>query len=478
MLGASFDDGRFSLVCLRAGWGRPEVVGALRTGLPANAEEEPAFLSEVAAFTLSNRIPSGARVVLGVPRGGFFLRRFEIPPVKPRELPELVAFEIARHLPGKREEFLGGWTLAGRTPGGGHEVILGAARRAPVERVGSLLGRAGLAPWSIQPEPSALAGVLARQEPALREVLLVRLGPSDVGVDLVRAGRLELTRLFVVDEPAWREVAAREEGEDRSEAARKLGEHLARRIREPAFLDALPGGTIPEVRVTGTGSNSADLTGRLQGGLGVPVRVFSPWQQVLWSGPPRELGALTVALSHALCAVWGKNAGLELSEERQERLHRAPSRRPTVVLAALAAILLAANVTVSGLQQQRRLDLIEERIRGLKEQTSEVERERQRVEGLRERIAYLRGRIDERPAQAEILKELTMLLPQDTHLAEYSFREGAIEITGLAPAASRLLPLLEQSALFAAVEFSAPIVAQGAGLERFRIRMRYEGAGA
>ena len=65
-------------------------------------------------------------------------------------------------------------------------------------------------------------------------------------------------------------------------------------------------------------------------------------------------------------------------------------------------------------------------------------------------------------------------MPDAAYLTEYAFRERTIEITGLAPSASQLLPVLEASPLFSGVEFSAPIVAQGAGLERFRIRLRLE----
>jgi hypothetical protein len=46
-----------------------------------------------------------------------------------------------------------------------------------------------------------------------------------------------------------------------------------------------------------------------------------------------------------------------------------------------------------------------------------------------------------------------------------------VEISGLAPSASRLLPLLEASPLFSGAEFSAAIVSQGKDRERFKIRL-------
>jgi len=101
----------------------------------------------------------------------------------------------------------------------------------------------------------------------------------------------------------------------------------------------------------------------------------------------------------------------------------------------------------------------------------------QRVKDQRVKLDYLRATVRGRARPTEILRELTGLLPDSAYLSELTFRERTVEITGLAPSASQLLPVIEASPLFSGVEFSAPIVAQGAGLERFRIRMRLEAAG-
>ena len=101
-LGAIVVDGHLCLVGLRLGAGRAEVAGVFRAPLPPGIDEEAAFCQEVSAFLIANRIPAGVRLTLGVPRGEFILRRFETPPVKSRNLPALVGFEMDRHLPGRR----------------------------------------------------------------------------------------------------------------------------------------------------------------------------------------------------------------------------------------------------------------------------------------------------------------------------------------------------------------------------------------
>ncbi|HEY5998179.1 MAG TPA: hypothetical protein VI078_02640, partial [bacterium] len=207
-LGVSVADGHLSCLCLRSGLGKAEVAGALRLPLPQGPDAEPAFLQEIASFLIASRVPAGVAVTLGVPRADFIMRRFETPPVKAASLPELVGFEAERHLPGRRDEFLLGWKAGGRAAGEGHAVLLGAAPKAALERVIALLGRANLAPSSIQPEAFAVAAALRSAVPESRRALVVDVGASAIGIDLVDDGRVESSRVIPVDDPAWRESFA------------------------------------------------------------------------------------------------------------------------------------------------------------------------------------------------------------------------------------------------------------------------------
>jgi Tfp pilus assembly protein PilN/Tfp pilus assembly PilM family ATPase len=474
---------------VRFGLGPAEVVAALRIPLPTSADQEPAFLQDLAAFLIANRIPAGVRVTLGVPRGEFIQRRFETPPVKLRSLPELVGFEMDRHLPGRREDFLCGWRVEGRAAGGGHAVRLGAVRKTAVERSIALLRRANLAPASIQPLTYALADLIGRHSREKRDVLLIDLGYDSVGLDFIKNGRPEFSRIVPVDDPQWRDsftvsAASGEAGNEsdsgsmRQAAAQRLGAGLAERLVSPLFLESLPGGALPELRIAGYGANRSHLLEKLQNELRIPVRAFSPWPHVRWGNAPADQTPYTSALALAFIGDRGKGAGLELDPERQEELHRAPSLRLTATLASLIAAVLVTHLGAYGLQQRRQLALFDEEISRLKAKMTEVEAVNRRVQEQRARLAYLTATVRGRARQAEILRELTMLLPDTAYLSELTFRDRTVEITGHAPSASQLLPAIEASPLFSGVEFSAPIVAQGAGLERFRIRMRLEASGA
>jgi Tfp pilus assembly protein PilN/Tfp pilus assembly PilM family ATPase len=481
-LGISVDDGVLHLLGLRSAWGTVEGVGSLRVPLPAVAEAEGPFLQEIAKFLLAHRIPPGVQVVLGAPRGEFLLRRFTIPPVKARLLPALVEFEIERHLPGKREEFLCGWRVEGKVKGGGHAILLGAARREQLSRPLALLRRANVEPRAVLAEPLALSAAFRRHVRETDDALLLDLGLGSCGLDTLRAGRLDASRSISLEGTGWRESfpgAEREEGggasESRQSAALKVAELLAAKIRHPLFLASLPGGKIPEVRLLGYGVNRSVLVEKLQNELRVPVRVFSPWQHVRFATPPADLAAFTAPLLLALHGL-RERAPLRLSDERQEVAHAGAGLGLSIVLGVLLAAILVTSLASFGMRQRRQLALIDGEIRRLKVQMAAVDAVDRRLQEQRTRLQYLRGTIGGRTSQAAILKELTTLILDDSYLSEYTFKGGSVEITGFSPSASKLLPLLEASPLFTGVEFSAPIVAQGGGLERFRIRMKLEKA--
>jgi general secretion pathway protein L len=259
-------------------------------------------------------------------------------------------------------------------------------------------------------------------------------------------------------------------------AAERLGAALAERIRSPLFRESL-GGQPAEIWVTGYGANRASLIEKLRGGVHLPVRFLAPWTLVHWRTPPVDLVPFSNPLALALAGPRGTRDGIELAPERQDTLHRAPSRRPTAVLAGLLALVLAAHLVGYGLRQRRALEQADGEIQALKLKMTAVEAVNRSVQEQRSRLNFLESSISSRARQADVLRELTGLIPDSAYLSEFSYRDRTVEITGLAPSASQLLPVLESSPLFVGVEFSAPIVAQGAGLERFKIRMRLEPAG-
>ena len=137
---------------------------------------------------------------------------------------------------------------------------------------------------------------------------------------------------------------------------------------------------------------------------------------------------------------------------------------------------LAASFGIRALQSRTYLKEIEKEIVSLREHKVEVESLSRQVQERQKRLEFLAGTIGGRVRQADLLKELTVLIPDDTYLSDYNFKKGKIEISGLSPSASRLLSILEASPLFRGARFSSTIVSQGKTHERFKIRLDLEEA--
>jgi len=72
------------------------------------------------------------------------------------------------------------------------------------------------------------------------------------------------------------------------------------------------------------------------------------------------------------------------------------------------------------------------------------------------------------------LKELSILLPNDTWIMDFNYRNDTFEIYGISNSATSLPQLIDNSPVFKGSEFVAPVARDNAGKEVFRIRTRLE----
>lgn len=479
-LGISLEEGSLRLVCLRGSWRGPHLVDRATFAFPPVREDAEGLAQEVQKFLLKNGIRNLDAITFGVPRADLFFRHISTPPVKERDLPDLVEFEYDRHLPGAREEFLVGYRNLGRSEDGGYRLLLCAARRDRLENYLTTLRLADLTPSSLQPIPMALAEAFRQGYPDVPAALLLSVGRESFTADFIEKGRMMLSRPFGLGLMPQQKArtpegrAVEEEGEDFSPAPDRLAEALCGKITHPLFLEALPGGTLPPLWVQGPGDEGGSVAESIERRLAVPVRTFEPFLRISGSSSGKREGGSGASFGLALLGLGRGGDGLELSEERTERLREGPKYRTTAFLAVACLVLLAASFGIRALQSRTYLGEIEKEIVRLREHKVEVESLSRQVAEKQQRLDFLAGTIGGRVRQADLLKELTVLIPDDTYLSDYNFKKGTIEISGLSPSASRLLSILEASPLFKGARFSSTIVSQGKTHERFKIRLSLE----
>lgn len=136
----------------------------------------------------------------------------------------------------------------------------------------------------------------------------------------------------------------------------------------------------------------------------------------------------------------------------------------------IAAGVLFLAIVIPLIYQEIMISIDDSRISGLKDQAREASALRQTVDqanGVLALVAKERARCG---GTLDVLAATTRLVPDDSHLTALSLRSGRLTITGLSPAAARLVDLLAQSAAFREPSFDSPVVQNDeSGLETFTI---------
>lgn len=158
-------------------------------------------------------------------------------------------------------------------------------------------------------------------------------------------------------------------------------------------------------------------------------------------------------------------------EQRARGDLRGRRRRVTVVTVSL---LLVAMAMLLPIWQQRALLL------DTVDQLTRVQRTAQQALTLRDQLdralessRVLAQKKETLPARVDLLRELTMILPDDTWLERLQIRGDTIQLVGQSSKASSLVAIIEASPLFSGVGFLSPVTTDPrTGKERFMLGAR------
>ena len=110
------------------------------------------------------------------------------------------------------------------------------------------------------------------------------------------------------------------------------------------------------------------------------------------------------------------------------------------VLAFIAGLFLHGQI-----QDRQLIRELDQEISSLKPSVAKVQEMRKQTEELEKEINAIEDLIRKKDANLEVLEELTRILPDDTYLRNYVYREGRISIVGLSDSATDLIAILENS---------------------------------
>lgn len=181
------------------------------------------------------------------------------------------------------------------------------------------------------------------------------------------------------------------------------------------------------------------------------------------------------AIGGVIARLWSGARAYNLFSRGKTERKKVPLALTVILLLVLLAMGLSA-LTLPLYMEKQRIAAIEREIAARKESVRKVELLRKEYEDMNEEIRAIAGFKQGRPVAADILRELTTVLPAGVWLTRIRVAEAAIDVEGYATKATDILPRIEASPRFAKVEFASPTIRDTRiNADRFVIRMEIEG---
>jgi len=157
-----------------------------------------------------------------------------------------------------------------------------------------------------------------------------------------------------------------------------------------------------------------------------------------------------------------------------------PRRRNNGLRLSLALLLLVLSLGAAALvtplwQRGQVLDALQAELARTRTAAQEVDKLRTDLDRARQgSVAVLQRKLDQ-PRVIDLLRELTVKLPDGTWIQNLNLDKGEVQLRGESTQATALLALLEKAAGVQGVSFASPVtqVAQ-TGAERFNIAFQYQ----
>jgi len=180
------------------------------------------------------------------------------------------------------------------------------------------------------------------------------------------------------------------------------------------------------------------------------------------------------AAGGALEYLWPKAVRFNLLRKGLREQQKTPMT--LTILLFLLILTFGALYWIAPLELERRKqEVMNAQIQAMKEEVKKVEMLKKDVDILGAEIVKIHDFKENSYMSLSILQELTSLLPKTAWLTRVRITEKGLDIEGYASRATEILPKLENSPIFAKVEFASPTVRDTrVNADRFIIKMELE----
>jgi len=445
---------------------------------PGNEKSEKIFLQTINTVLIEHDIwPQNTVVCL--PRKLYTVQSFELPAPDAKSAHAMVPFELERHHSSGLDTMYYSYHIQSLGRKRQH-VVSAAIKKKLADHYLQLIHRLGLKPSILDLSTFASANLIlnGQKDAGNKLEVIVDLCSDTLDITLLKAGRVEFSRGLPLADPDISNIFFKKDIPQ--EAYESLSQGLAEVVIEEIQKALAACRTLDDAETVGhlhlaMGGPFAPYLARYLGARsGVPTsRVALPQGVNPVAGKPYSGATLCTALGLGLREL--RRSRIEINALPKEYLPKRKkiNLKTSVALLATAALLLLTLFVGQMIKNKRTLAQLDQQLTEVKGQTGALEKIDLKYQSLNEHFKRLQAIDRSHPLKLPILAELTSALPPDTWLTHIEIKKNIVEIKGYSAAASRLISLLEKSALFMEAEFMGTILNER-GKEKFTIRTRIE----
>ncbi len=414
---------------------------------------------EINHFFKSNRL-SKDNIVLGIPRRDIVLRYLDLPSEVADNLKQVIQYQVQSFEPTEEDRYYYDYALLNSNGARKRlSVLLVMVRKAVLDYHLGLLFGLGIRPTTIIGSSMGLANIFlhGRKEMQDKTFMLADLSSSGLELLALRHGAFVYSREAAKENnQSWKDLILNEIDEAASKM--RLGSN----------------DTVEKIILAGESSESAH--GEIK--ASIPDCQLMK-NSIQFDVPGENKPYLQEASSTLGLAFTGavRRPAIKINLLPAElRVHRT---RWVYVPTAIFGLAIIALLLAFGFRQtfQNRILVreLDREIQKLDAPIKGVQSIQAQAEALEKKVQSIEGILQKRDMNLEILQELTAILPPDTYLISYNYKDGTIQLAGLSGSSSDLIPKLERSTLLKDVIQKGPIFKDPqTGKDRFSYEAKLE----
>jgi Tfp pilus assembly protein PilN len=414
---------------------------------------------ELAHFLKSHKLTKDL-IVLGIPRRDIILRYLDLPAEVADNLKQVVQYQVQSFEPTEEDRFYYDYAVL-NTNGSKKRlsVLLAMVKKTLLDEHLQLLIALGIRPTFVTGSSMALSNMFLRGRKDVGDKIFVLADLSSSSMELLalRYGTLAYSReVPKQNNQRWGDLTLRELNEATSKT--RLGpedtlETIVLAGESADVAQAEIAAVIPDCELL---KNAIDIA--------VPAV----------NRPHVQEAASSLGLAYTGLARRPPIKMNFLPEELRIRQARW-AYVPAVILGLAVLVLFAGLGFHRTIQNQRLIRKLDREIESLKGPVERVQSLRSQSGAIEARIRSLEERLRNKDRNLEILRELTTLLPTDTYLTTYTYRNGTIQLAGSSASAPKLIAELEKSPLLNDVTQKGGIFKEPqTGKDRFSFEAKVE----